>query len=521
MAAQDTVNRVYREYKRYTGDGLPGAPTNAPLPVGDPSSNPHNPNKAELRAALLAVLNESVSARFKGSWSGSTTYETGDMVESGGSVWKARASSTNATPAPGSPYWELFLPGATVADGAVTFAKLAQGVVRQKLIADITLYVRKDGSDSNSGQGDTSLGAFLTIGRAVQEAARSIDLNGRNVTIQVRAGTYSEVVALNSPLVGGGALTILGDTANWDNVAITGGFQAYNGAQYAVRGLKIGSTAAGTWSIFSYGDGSLIKASHINFGAVTGGGDHLFASDRGSWWMDGPYKITGGALNHYHVTEGGHGRVAAQTVPVTGTPNFTGQFAGVASGDLMMVGVNFSGAATGRTYLVHLNGVIRAALDTRNVFPGNIHGIEQAGGRLDYASCFSSHKNGVDQSITGGDWRQVTLGTVGLQRGGDYNAGFSAWLPRAGAINLSAQVTFKDLTAGDLCGVSIFKNGSEYKSSIFLAKGGAGFETATISIPYEETDGSAVYLVYARAAGSGTRVIAGSTAYTWFNGRQY
>lgn len=54
--AQQLVNRILREFRRYTGDGLPGAPSNAPLPVGDPQSGVHSPKKAELRAALLGVL---------------------------------------------------------------------------------------------------------------------------------------------------------------------------------------------------------------------------------------------------------------------------------------------------------------------------------------------------------------------------------------------------------------------------------------------------------------------------------
>lgn len=58
MAAIDIVNRVFREFKRYTGDGLPGEPTGAPLPVGDPSSGVHTPKNSELRSALLAPLGE-------------------------------------------------------------------------------------------------------------------------------------------------------------------------------------------------------------------------------------------------------------------------------------------------------------------------------------------------------------------------------------------------------------------------------------------------------------------------------
>ncbi|MGV1900747.1 hypothetical protein ACQZ6V_10700 [Agrobacterium sp. 22-3674b3] len=414
--------------------------------------------------------------------------------------------------------------GATAKDwrreADLSFPRMVAGTIREKLTSDRVLFVRTDGSDDNDGLANSAGGAFLTIGRALQEVIRAIDFDGRNVTIDVQDGSYSEVVSLYGPLVGGGTLTILGNTADWDAVEIEGGFQAFNGAQFAVRGFKIGSIDAGVWSIYSYGNGSKIQASHINFGAVTGGGDHLFASDLAAWEIDGPYKISGGALNHYHVTERGWGRVSGQVVPVEGNPHFTGQFAGIAGG-LMVVGVTFSGGATGREYLVHYNGEIRAGQDTSNVFPGDLPGVSQAGGRLDYGSCILSHRNGVDQSISGGDWRQVNLGTVALERGGNYDAANSAWRPPAGAIALAASVTFQNLTAGELCGVSIFKNGVEYKSSLSPARGGPSFETFSISVPYEESDGTPAYQVFARGGDTGSRTIIGSTAWTWFNARQY
>ncbi len=62
MAAIDIVNRVLREFRRYTGDGLPNEPTGAALPVGDPSSGVHNPKKSELRTALLAPVEEAEAA---------------------------------------------------------------------------------------------------------------------------------------------------------------------------------------------------------------------------------------------------------------------------------------------------------------------------------------------------------------------------------------------------------------------------------------------------------------------------
>ena len=56
MAIEDDINRELREFRRFTGDGLPGSPTGAPLPIGDPSSGPHSPKKSGLRALLQSML---------------------------------------------------------------------------------------------------------------------------------------------------------------------------------------------------------------------------------------------------------------------------------------------------------------------------------------------------------------------------------------------------------------------------------------------------------------------------------
>lgn len=60
--AQQLVDRTFREFRRYTGDGLPNPPSNAPLPVGDPQSGPHSPKKSEIRAAIGGVLGETTAA---------------------------------------------------------------------------------------------------------------------------------------------------------------------------------------------------------------------------------------------------------------------------------------------------------------------------------------------------------------------------------------------------------------------------------------------------------------------------
>lgn len=55
MALLDDINRVLRDFERYTGDGQPGAPSGAPLPTGDPSSGIHNLLKHDLRELLKTI----------------------------------------------------------------------------------------------------------------------------------------------------------------------------------------------------------------------------------------------------------------------------------------------------------------------------------------------------------------------------------------------------------------------------------------------------------------------------------
>ena len=44
-----SANEVFRDHVRFSGDGLPNQPVGHPLPVGDPRSGVHNPNKPDIR----------------------------------------------------------------------------------------------------------------------------------------------------------------------------------------------------------------------------------------------------------------------------------------------------------------------------------------------------------------------------------------------------------------------------------------------------------------------------------------
>lgn len=56
------VDKLIRDHVRYTGDGLPNEPANAPLPIGDPSSGVHNPTKRDIREAIGDAEGDRIAA---------------------------------------------------------------------------------------------------------------------------------------------------------------------------------------------------------------------------------------------------------------------------------------------------------------------------------------------------------------------------------------------------------------------------------------------------------------------------
>lgn len=51
-----SVDEVFRDFVRFTGDGKPNEPVGKPLPIGDPSSGVHQPQKKDIREAIAPVF---------------------------------------------------------------------------------------------------------------------------------------------------------------------------------------------------------------------------------------------------------------------------------------------------------------------------------------------------------------------------------------------------------------------------------------------------------------------------------
>ena len=244
-------------------------------------------------------------------------------------------------------------------------------MLREKLLASRTYYVRTDGSDSNTGLTNTAGGAFLTMQKAANVIADTLDLNGFNVTVNVANGTYAAGVTVTQPWVGEGIVYFTGNVASPANCLVnaTGdAFLADKGATFDVRGFKV---TAGSRGIAAQSS-SFISVGQMDFGAV--GGAQIEVGSGGEILLGENYTISGGGDSHLHA--GGEGSIftAAITVTLTGTPAFVSYFAGAAQGSIIVKNVTYSGAATGPRFLAHKGGVIESSPAFNPHLPGSIEG---------------------------------------------------------------------------------------------------------------------------------------------------
>ena len=73
---------------------------------------------------------------------------------------------------------------------------------RTKLLAPRNYYVRADGEDSNDGLTNSPDGAFLTIQKAIDTIADTIDLGGFGAAVLVQPGIYTKGAPLRGGAVG-------------------------------------------------------------------------------------------------------------------------------------------------------------------------------------------------------------------------------------------------------------------------------------------------------------------------------
>lgn len=261
--------------------------------------------------------------------------------------------------------------------------KKATALVREKLTASRTYYVRTDGSDSNTGLVDSAGGAFLTLQKPYDVITADLDLGGNTVTVDVGNGTYTVGVLVAGPWTGGGVITYSGDPTTPSNVVMS--ISAANkhcieataqlpGA-LTFDGFKLTTTGSGVDCVNHFG-GGIITMGAVEYGACAR--YHLYSGSVESTinlWTD--YEITGNATMHWLVNAGGHISFDADAT-LTGTPVFAAAFCYCIRVSLVeFFGGSWTGAGSGKEYVCELNAAI---LENGIGWPGSLTGGTTATG---------------------------------------------------------------------------------------------------------------------------------------------
>lgn len=245
---------------------------------------------------------------------------------------------------------------------------------RERLVAARTYFVRTDGSDSSNGGADTAAGAFLTIQKAV-DAVQALDLNGFDVTITVRTGTYAPFV-VTGPWVGKGTVTVnsiggdfLIDTTTTNCVRLSDGarLRLYGGSYSS--GLLTGASA-----ILVQRNSFLEIWNPVTIRAA--GGSCLEVRDESTCIMNANMVVQAGCAQVFMLT--GHSTLRFEfNLQFVNSPNFTNAVAWVRDnsalyGPAMNAG---SGTVTGKKFICDSGGGISTQnnLSPAN-FPGSIEG---------------------------------------------------------------------------------------------------------------------------------------------------
>lgn len=263
--------------------------------------------------------------------------------------------------------------------GSIQFATAAG------LTANLTLYVRKDGNDTNSGLTNDSDGAFLTIQKAEETAANLLSFGAYNVFLQVGDGIYNESVRIRGH-VGAGRLSIIGNITTPSTCIVS--TNSISSHCFYTQGQVIGTTKLSGMRLIASGSNSvsidqslgfgLLEFEKIDFGIGTSG--HIRVGAGAQVNSTGDYSISGAAGTHISVYDGGFARLGKEgsyNVAVVGSPGI-GVFA-VASRNGMILAVNqtYTGSATGKQYQIDNGGRITQVGGSSN-FPGSIAGTPVA-----------------------------------------------------------------------------------------------------------------------------------------------
>lgn len=265
-------------------------------------------------------------------------------------------------------------------DGSVSFPNT---VTREVLGANRTYYVSTAGSDSNDGL--SSGGAFLTIQKALDVVFGTLDLGGYDVTIDVANGTYTGNISISSPQVGDGSILIDGDNTTPSNVYInvTGPDCIYlsgYGTKLKARGVKLKTTG---FSCIRAVQGALFESAGKIEIESCGTGHQIMAEGNATIRLTHGINLVGGAPGwHLLASTGGFIYTQGASWTITGTPTLGGFAQAQTNGVIYTFSNSFTGSITGKRYSATLGGIIQTnSGGSATFYPGSSAGTTATGGQ--------------------------------------------------------------------------------------------------------------------------------------------
>lgn len=198
--------------------------------------------------------------------------------------------------------------------GATTAAMARSNLaLRQYASAGITLYVRADGNDANTGLQDTAAGAFRTLQQAVN-VVNLIDRSTVWTVVKVGPGNFSGV-NIGAYSAFSGNLTFDGAGAGVTNIEAVNGISAFSmvGCRVTVKNLSVVAAPGNTNTYLINADhNSLLDMFDVTFGGNNVNPYVLIYSSNGANVILGNVTISGGFTYGIYATYFGRVYVASQ-----------------------------------------------------------------------------------------------------------------------------------------------------------------------------------------------------------------
>lgn len=256
-------------------------------------------------------------------------------------------------------------------------------IEKEVLTANRTYYVRTDGSNGNTGLANDASSAWLTLQYAIDTINASVNANGRQVTIQLAAGTYAGASITETP---GGLLVIQGTVGTSSDVTITSDPLAstacfnprlcVNGLTIRDLTLDLTGLAAGVNAVSSYGI-SLIALRYTGTPSTSSSASAcLLISNCFGANVTGvhTFALSSNPRRFINQTNGGRCSVTASfTATVAFAPTF--EFAWIQAGSTLIrtLGTD-TGTFTGKRVTVDLGANLIFSGDYQTSFPGSSAG---------------------------------------------------------------------------------------------------------------------------------------------------